>query len=66
MAITTCHHCGERVFTITGWADLDHCPSCGRVLARQDPVVGKVRAQIKRESDRLTRAGRERSKPRSG
>lgn len=66
MSIITCHHCGERIFTISGWADLDHCPSCGRVLARQDPAVGKVWAQIARESDRLARARRTRSKSESG
>ena len=28
MAIVTCQECGERVFTITGWADVGHCPRC--------------------------------------
>ena len=32
MPLIRCSHCGEDTFTIMGWADLDHCASCGEVL----------------------------------
>lgn len=32
MPLIRCSHCGEDTFTIIGWADLDHCASCGEVL----------------------------------
>ena len=37
MPLTTCPGCGEQTFTITGWADLDHCANCGRLLAMRGP-----------------------------
>ena len=32
MTMITCPSCGEETFTITGWADVDHCANCGRPL----------------------------------
>jgi hypothetical protein len=33
MTTLICPSCGEDVFTITGWAEVDHCPYCSRPLA---------------------------------
>jgi hypothetical protein len=30
-----CPHCDKKTFTISGWADLDRCPGCGKPLARR-------------------------------
>ncbi len=27
-----CPHCGDDTFTIAGWAEHDHCATCGRPL----------------------------------
>lgn len=35
----TCRHCEAKTFTITGWADLDHCSECGHALAVRDPLI---------------------------
>jgi hypothetical protein len=32
MPMVTCPSCGEDTFTVTGWADIDRCPYCGRPL----------------------------------
>jgi hypothetical protein len=42
MPLIRCSHCGEDAFSIEGWADLDHCPSCGRPLARRPIEHGDV------------------------
>jgi hypothetical protein len=47
MTMITCPRCGEQTFTITGWADLDHCASCGQALG--DGRGARV------EDDRLVR-----------
>jgi uncharacterized protein (DUF983 family) len=43
MPLIRCPHCGEDTLTIAGWADLDHCATCGRALpaarARTGPEV---------------------------
>jgi hypothetical protein len=50
MATALCPHCGERNFTIEGWADLDHCSRCGRRLARKDlRPVNELLAEYLRE-----------------
>jgi ribosomal protein S27E len=64
MPVVTCANCGERVFTITGWADLDHCPACGRVLAPEGRIAKDVREQIRREAGRFTRKDRRAAKRR--
>jgi ribosomal protein L37E len=33
-----CRECGELTWTIRGWADLDHCASCGRPLTEEEPA----------------------------
>lgn len=45
MAVTQCPHCGELNFTITRWAHLDRCASCGKSLARQHPRLAQGRVQ---------------------
>ena len=57
MTMIICPHCGERVFTISGWADVDHCPECGRVLAPEGAIERKVRERIQREAGRFRKAG---------
>jgi Zn-finger nucleic acid-binding protein len=57
MSTIVCPHCGERVFTISSWADVDHCPECGRVLAPDGAIEGKVREQIQREAGRFRQPG---------
>lgn len=64
MTVVTCPNCGERVFTITGWADLDHCPACGRILAPEGRIGKDVREQIRREAGRFTRKDRRAAKRR--
>jgi hypothetical protein len=32
MPTVICRSCGESAFTISGWADADRCPNCGRPL----------------------------------
>jgi hypothetical protein len=48
MSRARCPHCGALNFTVAGWADLDHCSTCGKALARQDPraVEGRVRERL--------------------
>ncbi|MDQ2675577.1 MAG: hypothetical protein M3Y34_02115 [Actinomycetota bacterium] len=55
MTIATCSSCGERVFTIKSWSDVDHCPACGRSLAQPDAVGPRVQDQIRREAARFRR-----------
>jgi hypothetical protein len=60
MPLINCPHCGERTFTISGWADLDRCPSCDKPLARSRADRGALsRAAIKarNEAQRITRTG---------
>ena len=47
-----CHDCGDDTLTLGGWAQVDHCASCGRVLGTQpirvDPAIearGRMRAR---------------------
>lgn len=42
MPLMRCPHCGEDTFTITGWADLDHCSSCGRPLVGRPIKLGEA------------------------
>ena len=32
MPLICCPHCGDDTFTLTGWAAVDHCASCGERL----------------------------------
>lgn len=67
MALIDCPHCGETVFTVNGWADLDRCPECGKPLARarrfdrgDDPGGALARAKDvlrKTRSDARTERG---------
>jgi Zn-finger nucleic acid-binding protein len=65
MSMVICPHCGARVFTITGWADLDHCPDCGRVLAPAGTIKGSVHETVRREARRFSRAKQTTEKDRS-
>ena len=56
MTVVVCQDCGEHVFTITGWSDLDHCPACGRTLASQDSIERGVREELQREARRFERS----------
>ena len=42
MPLIRCPHCGDDTFTITGWADLDHCATCGRPLGGGRIELGAV------------------------
>ena len=55
MTVVVCQDCGEHVFTITGWSDLDHCPACGRTLASQDSIERGVHEELQREARRFAR-----------
>jgi rRNA maturation protein Nop10 len=48
MPLVRCPHCGPRTFSIESWADLDHCPRCGRPLASRDPraIEDQVRERL--------------------
>jgi hypothetical protein len=48
MSLARCPHCGALNSTVAGWADLDHCSTCGKSLARQDPraIEGRVRERL--------------------
>lgn len=53
MPLVSCPHCGEDTFTISDWADLDHCATCGRPLGAQpielgSAVTAKLRVQGRR------------------
>lgn len=69
MPMVTCPHCGERTFTIAGWAAVDRCPSCGKPLgteeAPEDRALGKRRAEWVRRFQRPG-AGRRFARPGSG
>jgi len=56
MTIATCPGCGERVFTIESWSDVDHCPACGRSLADPDAIGLRIRQELKREAGRFKRS----------
>jgi hypothetical protein len=50
--LVRCSHCGEDTFTIAGWADLDHCASCGRALGtRPIELDAPRRARSRRRFD---------------
>jgi hypothetical protein len=57
MSMMMCIHCKERVFTIVGWADVDHCPECGRVLT-PGAIQRRVHEQVVREVRRFDRGER--------
>jgi hypothetical protein len=60
MAVAQCPHCGELNLTITGWADLDRCVSCGKPLASHHPHLARDRVQEQMAlDDRATGRARE-------
>lgn len=48
MAMIRCPYCDEETFTITGWADLDHCASCGRPLGERTIEIGAALDAMRR------------------
>lgn len=67
MSWADCPQCGERVFTITAWSDLDRCPGCGRSLATEakPALEERVREAIgKRPPERFERRRSARFTPR--
>jgi len=53
MPLIACSKCGEDTFTITGWADVDHCPYCGASLTSQRPSAPSSDA-LRRRSEATT------------
>ena len=51
MPLIRCRHCGNDTFTIIGWADLDHCATCGRRLV-EGPVELSAALAAKRQVTR--------------
>jgi sarcosine oxidase delta subunit len=60
MPLVNCPYCGKRTFTISGWADLARCPSCGRPLAREGAdrdALGPAAIGARNEARRIAGAG---------
>jgi hypothetical protein len=52
MPLIRCPHCGDDTFTIAGWADLDHCATCGRPLGERRIEIGAALAANERLAPR--------------